>query len=617
MKTYLAIAGNGGGGVSRVDAQTPARYEGRLAAVFAGTLLAIGAVGFLSLAFELPQPFARLMTGFGFGVMGVFTAVQVWRGYSRPGIAMSIAGTVLVIGAIKAILPANADSSRAMPAFVLLIGMAGLLVGRRAGWLTAGLCIAIMIATALWRASMLEWQAAPLVLYDLVVFGSTYLLMAFVSDYAVRQLNLHYEQAMIAQTRLEEQHRQKDAEIALRTTVEAQLTELVDGMRAVVVCASELLACETHERLWRRAVELPRERLGVERCSIYLYDAKRKRFSGTFGTSTEGHTTDERREWFESNQFDDESLAKPYHIHPTDHLKNYEGAMRLIDRRGWVVQTPIRTTTGEPVAAMYNDTGISGAPLSHNRQELLVVYCALLGAAIERLRLEQGFERAAVAEERARLARELHDSVTQALFGISLGAHTALQRIGERLPDERPTLDYILNLTQGALAEMRALVFELRPESLAQDGLVPALRKQVEALTARHRLKAVLVADDGEPALPIGAKEALYRIAVEAVQNIVKHARATQIDMRLSSVDDAVLLEINDNGAGFDTASVSPTGYGLITMRERAERLKGRLSVDSAPGAGTRITVSLPLDPRAQGEDAGLSQAAVVSWLAN
>ena len=388
-------------------------------------------------------------------------------------------------------------------------------------------------------------------------------------------------------------------------------------MRSVVICASELLTCETHERLWRRAVELPRERLGIERCSIYLYDAKRKRFSGTFGTSIEGRTTDERREWFESNQFEDEHLAKPYHTHPTGKLKNYEGTMRLIDKSGWVVQTPIRTTTGEPVAAMYNDTAISGAPLSTSRQELLVVYCALLGAAIERLRLEQGFERAAVAEERARLARELHDSVTQALFGISLGAHTALQRIGERLPDERPALDYILNLTQGALAEMRALVFELRPESLAQDGLVPALRKQVEALTARHRLKAVLVADDGEPELSIGAKEALYRIAVEAVQNIVKHARASQIDMRLSSGDSAVLLEIKDNGSGFDTASHSPSGYGLITMRERAERLKGQLSVESAPGAGTRIVVSLPVDPHGDDADDELGQHTAVSWLAN
>ena len=166
------------------------------------------------------------MTGIGFSVVGVFTAVQVWRGYTRVGIALSIIGTVLVIGSIKAILPVNADSSRAMPAFVLLIGMAGLLVGRRAGWLTACLCVVIMLATALFRASMIGLSAMPLVFYDLVVFGLTYLLMAFVSDYAVRQLNAHYEQAVTAQARLQEQHREKDAEIALRAAAEAQLTEL-------------------------------------------------------------------------------------------------------------------------------------------------------------------------------------------------------------------------------------------------------------------------------------------------------------------------------------------------------------------------------------------------------
>jgi signal transduction histidine kinase len=586
----------------------PAR-ERELVAYMAIVLCALGAFVCLSLVTDMPDPLARLITGVGFLSVGLFTAAQVWLGHSRMTISMSIIGTVLVIAVAKSLLPPEIEISRSMPAYVLLIGVAGLLVGRRAGWLVAALCVTVLWINTANRVPISNWSVTPAAIYDLVVYTLTYGSMAFVTDYAGRRVSAHFEQATTAQRRLEEQHRLKDEEIARRFAAESQLTDLLAGMRAVVESARELLACETHERLWRRAVELPRERLGIERCSIYLYEHKQRRFTGTFGTSINGHTTDERLQWYESDEFEDEHLAKPFHMLGSIQLKDFDGQMRVLERTGWVVQTPIRTTTGEPVAVMFNDTAISGEPVSGNRQELLVVYCALLGAAIERLRLEKGFERAAVADERARLARELHDSVSQALFGISLGAHAALQRIGQQLPNERPVLDYILNLTQGALAEMRALIFELRPESLAQDGLIPALRRQVEALTTRHKVKATLVAADGEPNMPIEAKEALYRIAIEATQNTVKHAQASEVDLRLSARANLVELEIADNGAGFDTATTSAGTYGLLAMRERAERLKGHFHVTSAPGNGTRILVQLPVVCAAADRGSGLVSA--------
>ena len=128
-------------------------------------------------------------------------------------------------------------------------------------------------------------------------------------------------------------------------------------------------------------------------------------------------------------------------------------------------------------------------------------------------------------EERQRLARELHDSVSQALYGVSLGVNTALTLFDTDRTKVLEALNYALSLTHAGLTEMRALIFELRPESLEMEGLVVALTKQVEALRVRHGIEVELSLCD-EPDVPLAVKEALYRIAQEALHNAVKHARA-------------------------------------------------------------------------------------------
>jgi signal transduction histidine kinase len=214
--------------------------------------------------------------------------------------------------------------------------------------------------------------------------------------------------------------------------------------------------------------------------------------------------------------------------------------------------------------------------------------------AIENARLyEQGRVLAAL-EERQRLARELHDSVAQALFGIGLGAQTALtllERDPEKLADP---LHYILELANIGMAEMRALIFELRPESLEHEGLVRAIERQAAALGARHR-----VAIEGElghePDVPLAVKEALYRIAQEAMHNAVKHASPRTIWLRLTDQGNALELVITDDGVGFDPAASFPGHLGLRSMPERAQRLGGELAVNSAPGTGTCVRASIPI----------------------
>jgi signal transduction histidine kinase len=185
--------------------------------------------------------------------------------------------------------------------------------------------------------------------------------------------------------------------------------------------------------------------------------------------------------------------------------------------------------------------------------------------------------------------------VSQALFGVVLGSRTALHRIAEAPAEAEDPMKYVLSLAEAALAEMRALIFELRPESLQQQGLIGAFRKQAEALCARHKIDVRVDFDAREPDLSLEQKEALYRIALEAIQNTIKHAHATRVDLVLRQTAEALHMEVIDNGLGFDTTVEHVGHYGLHTMRERIVRFGGEASVVSKLGEGTIVRVWMPL----------------------
>lgn len=216
------------------------------------------------------------------------------------------------------------------------------------------------------------------------------------------------------------------------------------------------------------------------------------------------------------------------------------------------------------------------------------------GLVIENARLYQRASSAAALEERQRLARELHDSVSQALYGIALGARTARRRIGDDGPSNvTEPLDYVLSLAEAGLTEMRALIFELRPESIAQEGVVAAIGRQVAATQARYGVPVVAELCE-EPDVSLEVKEAVYRIAQESMHNTVKHARATKIHVSLKREDGALVLEMRDDGQGFDTSGEFPGHLGLRSMKERARDIGGDLAVESAPGAGTTVRLTVP-----------------------
>jgi PAS domain S-box-containing protein len=228
------------------------------------------------------------------------------------------------------------------------------------------------------------------------------------------------------------------------------------------------------------------------------------------------------------------------------------------------------------------------------------VFAGIQGAArdvTDRERLERDLRRQAgelaSSQERAHLARELHDSVTQALFSMTMVTRSVELLIDRDANVAKEKLVSLRELQREALAEMRALIFELRPGNLENDGLLPALRTHTAALQGRIGLPIVMTSELSER-LPLAVEEVLYRIAQEALHNVVKHAGAHQVELSIDRRGSDVVLRIRDDGKGFDEAAVPDGHLGLTGMRARAEKLGAEYRVSSRPGAGTTVEVVVP-----------------------
>ena len=203
------------------------------------------------------------------------------------------------------------------------------------------------------------------------------------------------------------------------------------------------------------------------------------------------------------------------------------------------------------------------------------------------------------SDERQRLARELHDSALQALYGIAMAAQAA-RRTADAIPESDrliEALDYIVDQSEAALVELRSLIFGLRPESVAEEGLVAGLRRLTAAVAARHKLQVEIVAEM-EPDIHNSAKEALYRIAQESLQNVVKHASARAVRVHLVAEGNKVELVIDDDGIGFDSDADHPGHLGLSGMKQRATAQDLQLTVHSPPGGGVEVRVRTHALPR-------------------
>ncbi len=266
----------------------------------------------------------------------------------------------------------------------------------------------------------------------------------------------------------------------------------------------------------------------------------------------------------------------------------------------WVTAEGIRSLISVPITVQHKVFGVFNVsytrPHAFNAEDIRLVVALAQRAvgAIENARLYEQAQEAAAIEERQRLARELHDAVTQTLFSASIIADI-LPRLWDADPQEaRRRLIELRELTRGALAEMRALLLELRPHVFADTTIVELLQQLAEATVGRARVPVEVIADR-QLVLPTTVKIAFYRIAQEALNNMAKHANATQARVSLSARDGAE-LSVSDDGIGFDLSQVMPDNLGLCIMRERAESIGATLDITSHPGQGTMVKAHWPGD---------------------
>jgi signal transduction histidine kinase len=271
--------------------------------------------------------------------------------------------------------------------------------------------------------------------------------------------------------------------------------------------------------------------------------------------------------------------------------------------RGWWPKghPDMRSFLGVPIVArdrvigaFYLTDKIGAAEFGDVDQDLIELLAAHAAIAITNARLYEESRELSVLSERNRLALDLHDAVSQKLFGLVLAAESAGTLLERDPRAAREQVAKLQSLAQEARDELRSLVFELRPPDLERDGLCGALRKHVELL---RRLQPVEIDLDLDAELdrdPSRDREVL-RIAQEAIHNSLRHAQAQHLAVRLHREDGRVLLEVEDDGVGFDPSAraLRATHLGLTSMEERAERMGGRLEIHSVPGSGTRVRLDV------------------------
>ena len=439
------------------------------------------------------------------------------------------------------------------------------------------------------------------IIAPLIVGGEPYGLLAVagtdLTEAAVSAMTAFANQAAIAieNARLYQQVQRYAAELEQRV---AERTRELETLYDVTAVASQALELEA---ILERALEQVLVALESDAGTIHLLD------------EAEGSTDEQTLRLVAQRGVPTDLLTEPMSVPP----HGVEAAWWVVehdepllvpdvtsDPRTASTWTEPWSYVGVPLRAGGRTLGVLSLGRRMGQRQFSVEEISLLtsigdqlGIAVENARLRQKAEQAAVLEERERLARELHDSITQLLYSMNLFAKSGRNAyhygdIGEL----GHCLTELGEIGQQALREMRLLVFELRPPALAQYGLSGALQRRLDTVERRVGVEAQLLADEAI-ALPEQIEEGLYHIAIQALNNALKHARATSVTVSIDADKEGVQFEVADNGSGFDPHAVEGKGgLGLVNMRERAERLGGVLTIASTPGRGTRVSVTVPIN---------------------
>ncbi|WP_393085059.1 GAF domain-containing sensor histidine kinase [Streptomyces sp. LN704] len=254
----------------------------------------------------------------------------------------------------------------------------------------------------------------------------------------------------------------------------------------------------------------------------------------------------------------------------------------------------------ETIAALFlaNKNGTrpdGGCGFTEDDEELLTILAQHAAIALTNARLYERSRELTIAEERSRLAHELHDAVSQKLFSLRLTAQAAAALVDRDPARAKGELHQVAALAAEATEELRAAVIELRPAALDEDGLVATLRTQIQVLDRAHSAR-VTFTGRGVRALPAAQEEAMLRVAQEALHNALRHSGAARVDVLLEKRGPGAALRVSDDGDGFDPTAIRNAGrhLGLVSMRDRSSGVGGTLTVESAPGKGTTIEMEVP-----------------------
>lgn len=273
-------------------------------------------------------------------------------------------------------------------------------------------------------------------------------------------------------------------------------------------------------------------------------------------------------------------------------------------RAAWDTIAVIPLVIRGEIVGVFNGFYLADRGPSASEIAFLTAIADQAAVAVDNARLLVELERRATLDERHRLARELHDSVSQALFSLTLQTRALEVMVSEDPPpveDLREGLAEVRELTRGTLAEMRSLIFQLRPEALHEEGLVASIRRHAAAVAAREGIDVRVEGPSTVPGLSSEEGTELFRVVVEAINNAVKHAAPSTVLAELTQDRDGSLtVLVSDDGTGFDPTQRSPGHLGLTSMEERVSRLGGTLEIDSSPGRPTSVRAHLP---RRAGQD--------------